>query len=144
MEWCRQGKLKYMDEKLFHCYFFLPKIAHGLAWNWTLVFTMRDRGLNPPPPPSHGMVLCVIVLALSSYCVSIPGVYKLSINLLHNTRRRHFGWHEVSFKLRTPSFGATCEPVVWRFLLGACELINIVICNGATVNIMLKMYGASA
>ena len=32
--------------------------------------------------------------------------------------------------LRTLNSEATCEPVIWRFLLGACELMHIFVCKG--------------
>jgi hypothetical protein len=115
------------------------KISHGLAWNWTLVFTMRDRGLIAQS--WHGVGL------FSSrneqwFCLYTKGPYIFHKSSA-NTRRRNFGWHEVSFTQKTPSSGAICEPVVRSFLFGACELINVVVCKGASANIILKMLGAS-
>jgi hypothetical protein len=36
-----------------------------------------------------------------------------------------------------------CEPVIWCFLLGACELINILVCKGKTADVTLKRLGAN-
>ena len=39
------------------------------------------------------------------------------------------GINETCSILRTCNSGLTCEPVIWCFLLGACELIHVTLCK---------------
>jgi hypothetical protein len=70
------------------------------------------------------------IVQISEMIPAIPGVHKFS-KYLGTTSRFCVPerWQDSSSILRTRNSGVTCETVIRRLLLGACELIHIFLCK---------------
>lgn len=61
-------------------------------------------------------------IELSIYIIARS--HKLSKNLGVTSKYQEPEGNKLQFQ-RTRNFGVTCEPVIWRFLIGTCELVHI-------------------
>ena len=72
------------------------------------------------------------------------GVHKFSKILQATSKFQGLeGWYKTCPIVSTCNSGLNCEPVIWCFLLGACELICVIVCKRNSI-VMLTLSGTTS